>query len=89
MTPRKQSTCWLKPAGQTATATARSTKTAKSSPCTMYVYNDAESQSYGEVLQDQLGAAGIGIELLLLEYGSMVDGFNANENDHAAQLRLA
>jgi peptide/nickel transport system substrate-binding protein len=47
---------------------------------TLWIYNDSEAQSYGEVLQSQLGEAGIGIDLLQLEYGSMVDGFNANEN---------
>ncbi len=47
---------------------------------TMYVYNDSESQSYGEILQSQLAAVGIKIELNLLEYATMVELFQANEN---------
>ncbi len=50
---------------------------------TMYIYNDSESQSYGEVIQSQFAAVGIEVELLMLEYGSMVDGFTANENEIA------
>ena len=47
----------------------------------MYIYNDSENQSYGGVIQSQFLNVGIEVELLMLEYGSMVDSFNANENE--------
>jgi len=47
----------------------------------MYIGNDTESQQYGEVMQAEFADVGIEIELLMLDYGSMVDGFNANENE--------
>jgi peptide/nickel transport system substrate-binding protein len=46
----------------------------------MYIYNDSESQSYGEILQAELAAVGIKVDLLPLEYSSMVDYFKSNEN---------
>jgi peptide/nickel transport system substrate-binding protein len=48
---------------------------------TMLVYNDTESQLYGELIQNQLAAVGVEIELQLLEYSTMVELFNANENE--------
>jgi peptide/nickel transport system substrate-binding protein len=47
----------------------------------MIIYNDSESQLYGELIQNQLAEIGIEIELQLLEYSSMVEIFQANEND--------
>jgi peptide/nickel transport system substrate-binding protein len=50
---------------------------------TLYIYNDAEDQSYGEVMQSEFQAVGIKVDLLQLEYGSMVENFQANENEMA------
>jgi peptide/nickel transport system substrate-binding protein len=49
----------------------------------MYIYSDTESQSYGEILQSELGAVGVKVELLPLEYATMVDYFKANDNQLA------
>ncbi|MBN1316216.1 MAG: ABC transporter substrate-binding protein [Anaerolineales bacterium] len=47
----------------------------------MIIYNDSESQLYGELIQNQLAEVGIELELQLLEYSTMVELFQANEND--------
>lgn len=47
----------------------------------MIIYNDSESQLYGELVQNELAEVGIKLELQLLEYSSMVELFQANDND--------
>jgi peptide/nickel transport system substrate-binding protein len=50
---------------------------------TLWIYTGTESQLLGEVVQSEFADVGVQVDLLQLEYGTMVDGFNANDNEMA------